>query len=65
MRVIMSLQWKIKKESKAGKEYDLYCYLLDDGMEVESLQPYDAGQKVVVWFDDQWNKAKIKPSKNT
>lgn len=59
----MELQWKITKESKEGKPYDLYCYLLDDGSEVETVREYKQGQNVVVWFDEVWNKAKMKPKK--
>lgn len=63
MRTVMALQWKISKKSKDNKDYDLYCYLLDDGSEVETLREYKQGQKVVVWYDDVWHKAKMKPKK--
>lgn len=59
----MAVLYHIKRKSKSDKDYDLYCYLLDDGTEVESVTKYDVGTPVTVWYDEQWDKLKIKPKK--
>ena len=63
MRKIMAIKYQIKRKSKAGDDYDLYCYLLDDGTEVESVTKYEIYTPVVVWYDEQWDKLKLKPKK--
>ena len=59
-RTIHKVVRKRKLTSKEGKEYTLYTYMLDDGSEVDAMRPYYVGEKVEVWFDHKWNKAKLK-----
>ena len=63
MRRIMAIKYHIRRKSKEDKEYDLYCYLLDDGTEVESVTKYEVNTPVTVWYDDKWDKLKLKPKK--
>lgn len=63
MRKIMAIQYQIRRKSKAGEPYDLYCYLLDDGSEVESVTKYEINTPVTVWYDEVWDKLKLKPKK--
>jgi hypothetical protein len=63
MRKIMAIKYQIRRKSKAGEDYDLYCYILDDGEEVESVTKYEVNTPVTVWYDDKWDKLKLKPKK--
>lgn len=63
MRKIMAIKYQISRKSKAGEPYDLYCYILDDGNEVESVTKYEIDTPVTVWYDEQWDKLKLKPKK--
>lgn len=63
MRKIMAIKYQIRRKSKAGEPYDLYCYILDDGNEVESVTKYKINTPVTVWYDEQWDKVKLKPKK--
>lgn len=49
-----------RKTSFKGKTYIVFHYLLDDGSEVTSLQKFNAGDRVEVWFDDAWGIPKMK-----
>lgn len=60
MRKIESIHTQQMKVSKDGSNYILYNYLLDDGSYVDSLQEYEPGDYVEVWYDDKWNKPKIR-----
>ena len=60
MRKIKELVRKHKKTSSADKEYILYTYRLDDGSEVDTLQEFEVGERVEVWLDEKWDKAKLK-----
>lgn len=59
----MAIKYHIRRKSKAGEDYDLYCYLLDDGTEVESVTQYKVNTPVTVWYDEVWDKLKLKPKK--
>lgn len=47
------------------KEYTLYTFLVEDELgnieEVDSLRNYDIGTRVEIWFDDKYNKTKMRP----
>ncbi len=60
MRTIVEKVWTQKRVSKKGAPYDIHLYLLDDGSEVESLQFFVPKEQVTVWYDDVYNKAKLK-----
>ena len=60
MRKITRLVRKQAKTSSADKEYTLYTYRLDDGSEVDTLQEFEVGEEVSVWFDDKYNKSKLR-----
>ena len=60
MRKIKELVRKHKKTSSADKEYILYTYRLDDGSEVDTLQEFEIGEECTVWFDDKYNKSKLR-----
>lgn len=46
------------------KEYDLYTYEIVDDLgnieEVDSLQHFEEGDRVEVWFDAKYNKPKMR-----
>lgn len=63
MRHISQLKRKLNKLSAKQEPYTLYTYILDDGSEVDSLQEYPIGQRVEVWYDEEWNKSKLRPYK--
>lgn len=50
-----------------GSEYVLYTYEVIDDIgnkeTVDTLQEYEKGQRVEVWFDPKWNKTKMRPYK--
>jgi len=60
MRRIKSIIWHQEKVSAKDQIYQLYCYQLDDGEEVESTEEFKVGEEVTTWFDDQWNKSKLR-----
>ena len=60
MRKIKELVRKQAKTSSADKEYILYTYRLDDGSEVDTLQEFEIGEDFTVWFDDKYNKSKLR-----
>lgn len=60
MKTVIKILSKVKRESAEGKEYTLTTVLLNDGMEVDTVQEIKVGDQVQVWFDDKWNKAKLK-----
>lgn len=60
MRHISELVIKKELVSKDGKPYNLYQYRLDDGSVVDTLQECELGEQVMVWYDDKWNKPKIR-----
>lgn len=59
MRKVVDMMWQTKNLNKEGEKYDLYCYQLDDGSEVQSIRKYNKGEYVRHWFDDQYNRQKI------
>lgn len=60
MKTVIEILSRVKRESAEGKEYTLTTVLLNDGMEVDTVQEIEVGDQVQVWFDDQWNKAKLR-----
>lgn len=52
-----------------GTEYILYSYEVVDEVGnkevIDSLTEYEKGDRVETWFDDQYNKAKMRPYKET
>ena len=60
MRTITRLVRKENKVSADDKEYTFYLYQLDDGSEVGSLQEFKVGEEVSVWFDDRYNRSKLR-----
>lgn len=60
MRTILQLVIKQELQSKSGKDYILYKYMLDDGSVIDSLQECEPGEQVMVWYDHKWNKPKIR-----
>lgn len=59
-KTVIEILSKVKRESAEGKDYTLTTVLLNDGMEVDTVQEIEVGDQVQVWFDDKWNKAKLK-----
>ena len=60
MRYVKSTSRQVMLEAKDGTNYILYTYLLDDGSLVDSLQEFEPDEPVSVWYDEKWNKAKLK-----
>lgn len=60
MRTIESIHSQQMKLSKDGVHYILYSYQLDDGSIVDSLMEFEPGTQVEVWFDEKWNKSKMR-----
>jgi len=60
MKTVIEILSKVKRESKEGKEYTLTTVLLNDGMEVDTVQEIEVGDQVQIWYDDEWNKTKLK-----
>jgi len=59
-RYIEKRLYSENKRNHADKKYILHHYMLDDGMEVTSLQEFNEGDRVECWFDDNWGIPKIK-----
>lgn len=60
MRTILKLLYEHDLKSKDGKPYTLRCYLLDDGQEVETIEKFKVGEEVTVWYDPDYDKAKLR-----
>lgn len=60
MRIIKRELWAQPKKSAKGQDYLLYCYQLDDGQEVETVTQFEEGTPVEVWYDEQWDKVKMR-----
>jgi hypothetical protein len=60
MRTVIELIGEQPRISKDKKSYTLYLYRLDDGSEVESVQEFEIGEKVTVWYDDKYDKTKLR-----
>lgn len=60
MRKIADIIRTQNKTSAKGIPYTLYTYLMDDGSSVDSLKKYDIGQETEIWFDEKYNKSKIR-----
>lgn len=50
-----------------GTEYKLYTYEVIDELgnkeNIDSLQKFEKGQRVETWFDEIYNKIKMRPYK--
>ena len=59
---------RMKQEKFTGtKEYTLYTYVVEDELgnvdDVDSLQVFEIGDRVELWFDSRYNKTKMRPYK--
>lgn len=59
-KTVIDILSKVTKESKEGKEYTLTTVLLNDGMEVDTVQEIKIGDDVQIWYDEKWDKVKLK-----
>jgi hypothetical protein len=64
MRTVIELIGEQQRLSRDKKPYTLYLYRLDSGEEVESVQEFTIGERVTVWFDEQYNKSKLRRARS-
>jgi hypothetical protein len=57
---IIKILGREKKVSKAGKDYVLTTLLIEDGTEVTTIDGFDEGDLVYLWYDEQYQRIKVK-----
>lgn len=60
MKTVIDIIQQEERVSASGKKYTLTKVLLNDGMEVDTVQDIEIGDEVQVWYDHAWDKVKLK-----